>query len=78
MKVRKIVSFLRELTWDSLWAEVFEDNWVLETFLVHFALEHSVFKKTGSCASILGAVESPKLLEELFELFDTNSDHYHS
>ena len=25
----------------------------------------------GNCASILGTVESPKLLEELFELFDT-------
>ena len=27
---------------------------------------------------ILGTVESPKLLEELFDLFDTKSDHYHS
>ena len=32
----------------------------------------------GNCASIFGTVESPKLLEELFELFelfDTKSDH---
>ena len=27
----------------------------------------------GNCASILGTVESPKLLEELFDLFDTKS-----
>ena len=27
----------------------------------------------GKCASILGTVESPKLLEELFDLFDTKS-----
>ena len=32
----------------------------------------------GNCARILGTVESPKLLEELFDLFDTKSDHYHS
>jgi hypothetical protein len=32
----------------------------------------------GNCASILGTEESPKLLEELFDLFDTMSDHYHS
>ena len=32
----------------------------------------------GNCASILGTVESSKLLEELFDLFDTKSDHYHS
>jgi len=36
----------------------------------------------GNCGSILGTVESPKLLEELFEFltlsFDTKSDHYHS
>ena len=32
----------------------------------------------GNCASILGTVESPTLLNELFELFDTKSDHYHS
>ena len=32
----------------------------------------------GNCASILGTVESPRLLEELFDLFDTKSDHYHS
>ena len=25
----------------------------------------------GNCASILGTVESPKLLEELFKFFDT-------
>ena len=30
----------------------------------------------GNCASILGTVESPKLLEELFDLFDTKSDHH--
>ena len=30
-----------------------------------------------NCTSILGTVESPKLLEELFELFYTKSDHYH-
>ena len=30
----------------------------------------------GNCARILGIVESPKLLEELFELFKTKSDHY--
>ena len=29
----------------------------------------------GNCASILGTVESPRLFEELFELFDTKSDH---
>ena len=29
----------------------------------------------GNCASILGTVQSPKLLEELFDLFDTKSDH---
>ena len=29
----------------------------------------------GNCASILGTVERPKLLEELF---DTKSEHYHS
>ena len=32
----------------------------------------------GNFACILGTVESPKLLEELSELFDTKSDHYHS
>ena len=32
----------------------------------------------GNCASILGTVESPKLLEELFDLFDSKSDHFHS
>ena len=32
----------------------------------------------GNCASILGTVESPRLWEELFDLFDTKSDHYHS
>ena len=32
----------------------------------------------GNCASILGTVESPKWLEELFDLFDTKSDHYHN
>ena len=32
----------------------------------------------GNCASILGTVESPKLLQEIVDLFDTKSDHYHS
>ena len=32
----------------------------------------------GNCASILGTGESPKLIEELFDIFDTKSDHYHS
>ena len=32
----------------------------------------------GNCASILGTVESPRLLDKLFDLFDTKSDHYHS
>ena len=35
----------------------------------------------GNCACILGTFErpeSPRLLEELFDLFDTKSDHYHS
>ena len=32
----------------------------------------------GNFASILGTVESPKLLEELVELVDTKSNHYHS
>merc|ERR1712051_277756 len=32
----------------------------------------------GNCASILGTVESPTLLNELFELFDTKSDNYHT
>ena len=32
----------------------------------------------GNCASILGTVESPKILEELFHLFNSKSDHYHS
>ena len=31
-----------------------------------------------NCARILGTVESPRLFEELFELFDAKSDHYHS
>ena len=35
-------------------------------------------KYYNNCASILGTVESPGLLDELFELFDTKSDHYHS
>ena len=30
----------------------------------------------GNCASILDTLESPRLLEELSELFE--SDHYHS
>ena len=38
----------------------------------------SMEMQQGNCASILGTVESPRLLEELFELFDTKSDHYHS
>ena len=30
----------------------------------------------GNCASILGTVESPGLLEELFDLFYTKSDNF--
>ena len=30
----------------------------------------------GNCASILGTVESPELLEELFDLFYTKSDNF--
>ena len=31
----------------------------------------------GNCASVLGTVESPKLLQELFNVFDANPD-FHS
>ena len=51
-------------------------NYVLHLSFLRQSISMEI--QRGNCARILGIVESPKLLEELFELFKTKSDHYHS
>ena len=49
---------------------ILENSHKKHFFLIFKAMEI----QKENCARILGTVESPRLLEELFELFDTKSD----